>query len=106
MPRFVPTRPGHTLYPRDVAFLEGVDHSALKKIRDRQTGTGPSGLDLTHPVSRALYPWQAGVDISQAVARVQVPPMHFLRMVLRRAPPWRIRGNSIIFFALHLFIIK
>lgn len=70
MPRFVPTRPGHTLCPRDVAFLEGVDHSALKKIRERQSGTGPSRLDLTHPVRGALYPWQARVDIGQAVTRV------------------------------------
>jgi hypothetical protein len=82
MPCRIPADPSQTLGSRNIAFFEGVDYPALKKIRDRQARTGPAGLDLTYAMRGTLYPRQARMDVSQAVTRVQMPPVRFFCMVI------------------------
>src|SRR5215472_12379014 len=51
------------------------------EVRPRK---GPSGLDLTNPVLRALDSRQPCVQIGSALAGIQVPPLPLLRMVVHR----------------------
>ncbi len=93
LPGFVPTDPQHLPRALDAGLLQRQNDQPLKKRHKSRVLFRPADLHLFHPMSRTLHPGNPGMKKRLELARVQVPPSAFGRVVIHRKidPTFRTR---------------